>query len=80
MASGVFPVVTDIPGNREWLTGKGIACYFVVATFAKLAAGLRIAIENAGLRYAAVYVNRQRVRLYGERRKNLVRLAVVYEE
>ena len=80
MASGVFPVVTDIPGNREWLTGKGDSLLFRRGNVRELAAGLRIAIENAHLRYDAVDVNRRRVQLYGERRKNLARLAVVYEE
>jgi glycosyltransferase involved in cell wall biosynthesis len=80
MASGVFPVVTDIPANREWLTGRGDSVLVRRGNARELATGLRIAIENAQLRHDAVDMNRRRIQLSGERRKNLARLTRVYNQ
>src|SRR5262249_18855144 len=80
MASGVFPVVTDIAGNREWLSGTGDGLLFPRREAPALAAALRIAIENSQLRHAAVDLNRQKIWRHGDRHKNLVTLASVYEE
>ncbi len=79
MASGLFPVVSDIPGNREWLTGHGDSLLFDPADERQLANCLSSAIQDNGLRQRAIQVNRQQVKLRGEREKNLAVLSESYQ-
>jgi glycosyltransferase involved in cell wall biosynthesis len=78
MASGAFSVVSDIPGNREWLTGHGDSLLFDPSNTLQLSRCLELAIVNNALREAAVSINRQRVIAYGDRQKNMAILAEAY--
>jgi glycosyltransferase involved in cell wall biosynthesis len=80
MASGAFPVVSDVAGNREWLTGQGDSLLFDPEDPNRLAERLRAAIEDDELRDRAVAVNRRTIAARGEREKNLADLAEVYRE
>jgi len=66
MASGAFPVVSDIAGNREWLTGRGDSLLFDPNKTLQLTRCLELAILNKSLREKAVDINRQRVITYGD--------------
>jgi glycosyltransferase involved in cell wall biosynthesis len=78
MAAGAFPVVSDIPGNREWLTGHGDSLLFDPYDTQELSQCLEVAILNRSLREKAVEVNRSRVLEHGDRQKNLAILADAY--
>ena len=78
MASGLFPVVADIPGNREWISGQGDGLLFRSRDAVALAEALSLAIENDGLRRGSVAINRERVSMHGERQTNLRRLRDAY--
>ncbi len=78
MASGAFPVVSDIAGNREWLTGRGDSLLFDPNNAPELTHCLELAILNQSLREKAVDINRQRVITYGDRQKNMAVLAEAY--
>jgi glycosyltransferase involved in cell wall biosynthesis len=78
MASGVFPVVSDIAGNREWLTGRGDSLLFDPNNTLELAHCLAVAILNKSLRENAVDMNRQRVIDRGHRQKNMAILGDAY--
>jgi len=79
MAAGVFPVVSDIPANREWLTGQGDCMLFGTQDHATLANQLQGALADAELRRSAVERNRQRVWAEGDRERNMCLLASHYE-
>ena len=57
MACGAFPVVTDIPANREWITHGRNGLMFAPGDAVALAKALTCAFESAALRDAAVHVN-----------------------
>jgi glycosyltransferase involved in cell wall biosynthesis len=80
MASGLFPVVADIPGNREWLTGEGDGLLFHPYDSSALASCLEAAISNDALRRQAAQINLVRVRGQGDRATNLARLADAYRK
>ena len=79
MASGAFPVVSDIPANREWLTGHGDGLLFDPPNHEQLADCLARAIGNDQLRHTAVEANRRRVLAEGDRQANMRTLASHYE-
>lgn len=79
MASGTFPVVSDITSNREWLTGKGDSLLFDPDRDDVLLECLRTAICDEGLRRDAVLTVRRRVLADGDRQTNMAKLAEHYE-
>ena len=79
MASGLFPVVSDIPANREWLTGDGDGLLFEAGRVSGLTECLRRAIADAALRARSIDLNRRRVRDRADRRVNMEILAACYE-
>jgi len=58
MAAGCFPVVSDIPGNREWVEDGKNGLLFPVGDAAALASALQSANNNPALRQAASDINR----------------------
>ena len=78
MASGLFPIVTDLPGNREWLTGDGDGP-LNPGDDARLASRLEQAICDPSLRASAALLNRRTVEARGEREVNLARLGTIYD-
>ncbi len=79
MASGAFPVVSDIPANREWLSGQGDGLLFDRTSARQLARHLTRAMEDEPLRRMAVAINRKRVAERGDRETNMGILATAYE-
>jgi glycosyltransferase involved in cell wall biosynthesis len=79
MASGAFPVVSDITSNREWLTGSGDSLFFDPCREDALLQCLKTAIDDVALRRDAVTLLRQRVMAEGDRQANMAKLAEYYE-
>jgi L-malate glycosyltransferase len=79
MSSGAFPVVSDIPANREWITGRGDGLLFDPHDAGDCVKQLTWAMEDETLRRAAIDVNRKRVHERGDRDVNMGVLAAAYE-
>jgi len=79
MASGAFPVVSDIPANREWLSGCGDGLLFSPHSDEQLADCLVRAIQDEPLRRQAVERNRRTVMARADRDPNMGVLATHYE-
>ncbi|MEA1996422.1 MAG: glycosyltransferase [Gemmatimonadota bacterium] len=62
MASGVFPVVTDIKGNTQWIEHGRNGLTFPPGDFGSLSERLARAFENESLRLEAVEKNLETVR------------------
>lgn len=78
MASGVFPVVSDIPANREWLNGDADSLLFDPRDDARLLNSLSQAVAQESLRAGAVAVNHDRVLEKADRQTNMRILASEY--
>jgi glycosyltransferase involved in cell wall biosynthesis len=79
MAAGVYPVVSDCPANREWLSGQGDGVFFPPDDVAALAAGLIAVIRDPASGAAARERNRAVVRERADRERNLEILGAHYE-
>jgi len=80
MATQLFPVVSDIRANREWLEHRKTAFLFPVGDQAACAEGIRFALDNPAIVAAAVAANRQTVVARLDRLTNLKRLEAVLNE
>jgi glycosyltransferase involved in cell wall biosynthesis len=70
MASGCFPIVTDLPGNRDWVA-DGVNGFLVpVGDPGALAGALRRAVSDPALRAEAERLNRARVEASGSASRN----------
>jgi glycosyltransferase involved in cell wall biosynthesis len=58
MACGCFPIVTDLPGNRSWITHKENGVLVESENSQKLADEIIWAFQNAALRQKAILENR----------------------
>jgi glycosyltransferase involved in cell wall biosynthesis len=74
MSVGLFPVVTDIRANRDWLKHGENAFLFPPGDAAACAAGLRYAIEHGAEHAAALDRSQRRVAEELDRDRNLARL------
>ncbi len=79
MAAGVYPVVTECPANREWLTGDGDGLLFPPDDVAALTTALARAIASPASWPAACDRNRAVVRSRADRDTNLEVLGRHYE-
>ena len=70
MACGAFPVVADIPANREWITHGRNGLLFPPGDAVALANALTSAFDSAALRDAAVDVNTELVQRRLDRGRN----------
>lgn len=61
MACGAFPVVTDIPGNREWVTEGHSGLLFPPGNPGELTHQIARALDDRMLRERAVFHNRRRL-------------------
>lgn len=78
MAAGVFPVVSDIAANRDWISSEN-GMLFGVNRPDELATCLEAAIRDDALRGKAVSKNRELVSAEGDRDRNMARLAEHYD-
>jgi glycosyltransferase involved in cell wall biosynthesis len=79
MAAGVFPVVSDCPANREWLSGRGDGAFFPPDDVDALVAALKQAIAAPAAWAAARERNRAVVRARADRETNLDVLGTHYD-
>lgn len=79
MATGVFPIVTDIPANRDWIE-DGVNGFLVPTDDPKfLSEKIKIAIKNTELRREAALKNDQIIRERADDQKIITRLEKIYE-
>jgi glycosyltransferase involved in cell wall biosynthesis len=76
LATGLFPILSDIPQNREWVSEEAANGLLVPLNDAKaLAEAIDIAVGDRALREKAASYNRRLVRERADARKNLALLA-----
>lgn len=71
MSCGVFPIVTDIAGNREWIKDGENGFLVPLSKPDYLANKILEAIKNPELRKKAMAKNISIIHKYGDRKKNL---------
>ena len=74
MAVGLFPVVSDLPANREWILDGINGLTFPLRSPERLAARLAEAVENFALRRHAIAINRRVIELHANWEANMHRL------
>ncbi len=80
MAAGALPVVTDIPGNREWVEDDKSALMFPVGNVDVLASRLLRAATDHRLRTSALAINRKTVESRAVWEDNMARIEKAFEE
>lgn len=75
MACGVFPVVSDIQGNRDWIEDGVTGLTFKPGDYEGLAKAIRRAVDDDELRNRARERNRARVIEDGNLERNLAKMA-----
>ncbi len=78
MSSGIFPVVSRIPSNLDWLEHGRSALMFDCGDLEGLAACLAEAIASPDLRLAAMAANREVAEARADRCKNMAALEQLY--
>ena len=80
MASGALPVVSDIPGNREWVKDGESALMFPVGDADALASRLLQAVTDRELRTGATLINRSAVESRAVWEENMNAIEGAFEE
>jgi len=79
MAAGAYPIVSDLPANREWLRGDGDGLFFAPGAADQLARCLALAATRRELWTPAAERNQRTVTARAERATNLQTIARHYE-
>lgn len=80
MASGLFPVVSDIEANRPWVEHGVNGLLFKTGSSDSLAENLVRAISDDNLRRSAFARNRERVDREANMKTNMERMEEIFEE
>jgi glycosyltransferase involved in cell wall biosynthesis len=80
MASGCFPIVTDIPGNSAWIKNKENGILVPSEDFNSLASEIEWAFKNRELRQKAIIENRKMVEENANYSINMKKIAQKYHE
>lgn len=80
MASGCYPIVTDIPGNQSWIKHRENGQLIIIDDFKMLAEGILWAFKNYEHRNTAVLKNRQFVEENANYNTNMKIIANKYHE
>lgn len=80
MASGCYPIVTDLPGNRSWISHRENGQLVPVDDAQALANEIEWALANPQLRKSAVENNRTFVETYANFHTNMKAIADRYHE
>jgi glycosyltransferase involved in cell wall biosynthesis len=78
MAAGAVPVVSDLPGNREWIEDGAGGRIFPTGDAPALADAAIATLRDAAFRERARATNRAIVEERGDWRKNLARVEALY--
>jgi L-malate glycosyltransferase len=79
MASGCFPIVTDIPANRDWIKDGWNGFLVPVGDYELFARRIEQAINNSDLHKAAAQRNRGIITERGSWDKDMEKLALIYQ-
>jgi len=80
MATGLMPVVSQIPANEPWIVNGETGLLFEPGNPDQLAKALERAMDDAELRMAAFQKNRLRIEKGGNMYRNMERLADIFEK
>ena len=80
MACGCFPIVTDLPGNRSWITQKENGVLVESENIQKLAEGIIWAFQNLAIRQKAVIENRKFIEKNANYAVNMKKIADEYHK
>jgi len=80
MASGCFPLVTDLPGNRSWINHKENGVLVPSEDICKLGEEIIWAYQNPEIRQKAILENRKFVEENANYAVNMKKIAKVYHE
>lgn len=79
MACGAFPIVSDIPANRQWVRDRENGMIVSGADARSLADAIAEAAEDEALRRRAESRNLEIVRARGDRSRNIAALSTRLE-
>lgn len=80
MACGAYPIVTDLPGNRSWITHRDNGQLVPLDDAHALANEIEWALANPQLRRTACERNRHFVETYADFHTNMKKIADCYHE
>ncbi len=80
MATGLFPIVSDIKANSAWLSHNSDGLLYKVGDADDLAKCIMQFYNNPQLAVSAAKRNRERVVEHGNRKTNMKRLEAIYQE
>ena len=80
MACGCFPIVSDLPGNRCWITEKVNGILVPLENHVKLAEELEWAFYNSILTKKAIVKNRKFVEEHANYKTNMKKIADTYND
>jgi glycosyltransferase involved in cell wall biosynthesis len=78
MASGCYPLVTDVAGNQSWITHRENGQLIKIDDIENLASELIWASENSDYRENVITINRQFVEEYADYNTNMKKIAECY--
>lgn len=80
MACGCFPIVSDLPGNRSWISQKGNGILVASENHLKLAEELEWAFNNKAVTKNAILENRKFVEKNANYKTNMKKIACTYND
>jgi glycosyltransferase involved in cell wall biosynthesis len=80
MASGCFPIVTDLPGNRSWIKSMENGTLVPSENIEKLASEIEWAYNAIEIRQKAILVNRKFVEENANYAVNMRKIAAAYHQ
>ncbi len=80
MASGCFPIVSDLPGNRSWITEKVNGILVPSENHIKLAEELQWAFHNSAVTQKAIVENREFVEDHANYKTNMKKIVGTYND
>ncbi|MDN3677397.1 glycosyltransferase [Flavobacterium paronense] len=80
MACGCFPIVSDLPGNRSWITQKVNGILVTSENHIKLAEELQWAFNNNDFTKKAIAENRKLVEENADYKTNMKKIACTYHD
>lgn len=80
MACGCFPIVSDLPGNRCWLSEKVNGMLVPTENHTKLAEDLEWAFNNSNVTKKAIVDNRKFVEEHANYKTNMKKIATTYHD